>query len=64
LVNVYRHRRRQHFIFERVPARVCKHCGERYFAADVVRAMDGWTRKRRPVAALTPVPVIEWRASA
>src|SRR2546430_1377538 len=39
-VTVYRHRGGKHFIFEQVPARVCLQCGERYFSAPVVRAMD------------------------
>lgn len=63
-VTVYRNRRGQHFIFERVPARVCRRCGERYFGARVVREMDRLMKKRKPVRHLTPVPVIEWRASA
>jgi YgiT-type zinc finger domain-containing protein len=63
-VTVYRHRRRPHFIFERVPARVCKSCGERYFDPRVVRTMDGWIKKRKTLSTVTPVPVIEWQASA
>ena len=40
LVTVYRQRRGQHFIFERVPAQVCKNCGHRYFALKVVEEME------------------------
>ena len=61
LLTVYRHRGGTHFIFEQVPARVCSRCGERYFAARVVRAMDRLMRaggKRTTVA----VPVIALRA--
>ena len=58
-VTVYRHRRGQHFIFERVPARVCQRCGERYFAAQAVREMDHLMRSARPTSELVPVPVIE-----
>lgn len=56
-LTVYRHRRGSHFIFEQVPARVCPSCGERYFSAQVVRAMDREmrTRQKRPTIA---VPVI------
>lgn len=61
LVTVYRHRRGRHFIFQRVPAKVCTHCGERYFAAHVVRRMDRLMRSkgarptvRVPVIALKP----------
>ena len=56
-LTVYRHRRGSHFIFERVPARVCPGCGERYFAARVVRAMDREMRARHKRATVA-VPVI------
>jgi YgiT-type zinc finger domain-containing protein len=61
LLTVYRHRRGKHFIFEQVPARVCPRCGERYFSARVVRAMDRQmrARRKRPTVA---VPVITLRA--
>jgi YgiT-type zinc finger domain-containing protein len=55
LITVYRHRRGQHFIFERVPARVCPRCGERYFSAPAVREMD--SLMSLPI--LVSVPVIE-----
>jgi len=56
-VTVYRHRRHKHFIFEEVPARVCSGCGERYFSAHVVRAMERQlsSRRRRTTVA---VPII------
>jgi YgiT-type zinc finger domain-containing protein len=58
LVTVYRHRRGQHFIFERVPAWVCRMCGHRYFSADVAEKMDRLmdapeTRAQTPVISLT-----------
>ena len=61
LLTVYRHKGGKHFIFEKVPARVCPRCGERYFSAQVVRAMDRLmrTRGRRTTVA---VPVIALRA--
>ena len=59
LVTVYRHRRGQHFIFERVPARVCSRCGERYFSAQSVNGMDGKMREEKQQTNLVPVPVIE-----
>jgi YgiT-type zinc finger domain-containing protein len=40
LVTVYRKRKGQVFVFENVPARVCQNCGERYFTAKVVQAME------------------------
>ena len=59
LVTVYRHHRGQHFIFERVPARVCQRCGERYIAARAVREMDRLMRSEKQTSHLVPVPVIE-----
>lgn len=58
LVTVYRHRKGRHFIFERVPARVCARCGERYFSAKVVREMDRLMQKRSQPGPTVSVPVI------
>lgn len=59
LVTVYRHRQGGHFIFKRVPAQVCSRCGERYFAAAVVREMDRLMQQPKPSVNLVTVPVIE-----
>ena len=59
LVTVYLHRRGQHFIFERVSARVCTKCGERYFSAKSVQEMQREMTKSEPPANLISVPVIE-----
>ena len=59
LVTVYRHRRGKHFIFERVPARVCKKCGERYFSAKSVSEMQREMSEAKQQNNLVPVPVIE-----
>ena len=59
LVTVYRHRRGQHFIFERVPARVCSRCGERYFSVQAVSEMGSRMREEKQQTNLVPVPVIE-----
>ncbi len=59
LVTVYRHRRSQHFIFERVPARVCPRCGERYFSASAAREMDELMKQTRKPSQVVSVPVIE-----
>lgn len=59
LVTVYRHRRGQHFIFERVPARVCQKCGERYFSARAVSEMERSMQKPEQPTNLVSVPVIE-----
>ncbi len=59
LVTVYRHRQGQHFIFERVPARVCSRCGERYFSAQAVSEMEREMRQPKSPPNLVSVPVIE-----
>ena len=59
LVNVYRLRKKQHVIFEQVPAQVCSRCGERYFSAEVAREMDRLMQS--PTASQTiNVPLISW----
>ena len=58
LVTVYRHRRGQHFIFERVAARVCKNCGHRYFSLDVVETMDRLMDAPETQMHLRPIPVV------
>ena len=63
-VTVYRHRRGRHFIFERVPARVCKKCGERYFSAQSVSQMERAMRQPESSSKLVPVPVIELQSAA
>lgn len=64
LVTVYRHRRGQHFIFERVPARVCQKCGERYFSAHSVSEMEREMREPKSTSNLITVPVIELQSAA
>ncbi len=61
LVTVYRHRRGQHFIFERVLARVCQKCGERYFSAGSVSEMEREMQNLNPSDNFVNVPVIELR---
>ena len=58
LVTVYRHRKGRHFIFQKVPARVCTRCGERYFSASVVREMDRLMQKRSQPGPTVRVPRI------
>ena len=58
LVTVYRRRRGQHFIFERVPARVCKACGHRYFSWDVAEALDRLMDAPETQTHVQPVPVV------
>jgi YgiT-type zinc finger domain-containing protein len=64
LVTVYRHRGSSHFIFEHVPAQVCSRCGEKYFAAKVVKEMERLMLQRSPHGATVPVPVIEFTLAA
>jgi YgiT-type zinc finger domain-containing protein len=59
LVTVYRHQRGQHFIFERVSARVCTKCGERYFSAQSVSEMQREMTETEPSGHFISVPVIE-----
>jgi YgiT-type zinc finger domain-containing protein len=48
------------FVFEDVPARVCRQCGEKYFDAAVVKAMErAVLGKLRPKRVLQ-VPVYEY----
>ncbi len=61
LVTVYRHLRGKHFIFERVPARVCQKCGERYFSARSVSEMQREMNEANQSTNFVPVPVIELR---
>lgn len=58
LVTVYRHRGEQHFIFERVPARVCKSCGHRSFALDIVEEMERLMNAPETQTYTQPVPVV------
>ena len=58
LTTVYRHRKGQHFIFERVPARVCPLCGERYLSAAAVQEMDRLMRTPGEQRRTVSVPVI------
>lgn len=57
-VTVYRHRRGQHFIFEHVPARVCRACGHRYFSWDVAEEMDRLMDAPETQAQVQPIPVV------
>jgi YgiT-type zinc finger domain-containing protein len=59
LVTVYRHWRGQHFIFERVSARVCTKCCERYFSAKSVGEMQREMNIAKQTGHFVSVPVIE-----
>jgi YgiT-type zinc finger domain-containing protein len=64
LVTVYRHRHGQHYIFQRVPARVCTRCGERYFSARVVDEMDRLMQEQTLHASTVSVPIIAFTLAA
>ena len=59
LVSVHRERSGKHFIFEHVPARVCKACGHRYFSWEVAEQMDKLMGSPEAENYAQPVPVIE-----
>ena len=50
-------------MIRRVPAGVCRQCGERYFAADVYKAMERLARSRRKPSTRVAVDVLEFRAA-
>jgi YgiT-type zinc finger domain-containing protein len=45
------------FVFEDVPARVCRQCGEKYFDAAVVKAMERAVRGQLRPKRVLQVPV-------
>ena len=45
------------FVFEEVPARVCRQCGEKYFDARVVKAMERAVLERLKPKRVMRVPV-------
>jgi YgiT-type zinc finger domain-containing protein len=61
-VTVYRKRQGQVFVLENVPARVCQACGERYFAAEVVQAMEKLMSEPAAQTRTITVPVIAFAA--
>jgi YgiT-type zinc finger domain-containing protein len=48
------------FVFEDVPARVCRQCGERYFDAKVVKAMERAVLDRMEPKRILQVPVFSF----
>lgn len=59
LVTVYRHRDGKHFIFERVPAQVCRDCGHRFFSWNVVEEMERLMNAPETQNFVQPVPVVQ-----
>ena len=48
------------FVFEDVPARVCRQCGEKYFEATVVEAMEGAVLNQLEPKRILQVPVFSY----
>jgi YgiT-type zinc finger domain-containing protein len=56
-VSLHRKVKGQYVLIEHVPAGVCKECGSRYFAANVLKMIEESVRGRRPVQREVVVPV-------
>jgi len=48
------------FVFEEVPARVCRQCGETYFDAKVVKAMERAVLEQLKPKRILHVPVFSY----
>lgn len=48
-VSLHRNARGKHVLIEHVPAGVCRGCGTRYFAANVLKMIEESVRGHRPV---------------
>jgi YgiT-type zinc finger domain-containing protein len=48
------------FVFEEVPARACRQCGEKYFDAQVVKAMEKAVLSRLEPKRILRVPVFSY----
>ena len=51
-------------VIENVPARVCNHCGERYYSASTVRAMEAIAKGCRARKRFIRVPVAKFEVVA
>ena len=56
-VTVYRKLKGHYVLFEHVPAGVCKECGTRYYAANVLKLIEEGMRGRQKVAREELVPI-------
>jgi YgiT-type zinc finger domain-containing protein len=64
VVTVDWRRNGQLVVIENVPALVCNHCGERYYAQAVMRQMDEIGRSKRPGKRTIKVPVARFETVA
>ncbi len=56
-VTVHRQVKRNYYLFENVPAGVCKECGTRYYAANVLKRMEGSLHGQQEASRAVIVPV-------
>jgi YgiT-type zinc finger domain-containing protein len=56
-VSLHRKIKGRYVLIEHVPAGVCKECGTRYFAANVLKTVEESVRGRRPAKREVVVPV-------
>lgn len=56
-VTLHRQLKGEHILIENVPAGVCKQCGARYFAANVLKTINESIRGRRKAEREVLVPV-------
>jgi YgiT-type zinc finger domain-containing protein len=57
-VSVYRHRGRRHVLFQRVPALVCRACGQRVFDPAAVEAMELTLNQRGAAERTAPLVIV------
>ncbi len=58
LVKKHHWRKGRLFVVEDVPAEVCRNCGERYFHATILDAIDEMLKKDHPVKEKLQVEVV------
>ena len=56
-VSLHRKVKGKYVLLEHVPAGVCKQCGTRYFAANVLKIIEESVRGRRPAKRKVVVPI-------
>lgn len=56
-VTVHRKAKGRYVLFENVPVGVCRKCGTRYYAANVLKTIEGRLRGRKAADREVAVPV-------
>jgi len=59
-VELYRHRGKDRFLFENVPAGVCSSCGAHYFSAHVLKMLDRIKQKHERTAERVAIPLMQF----